>query len=84
VAEATEGFDLKEQVAHVDQMFADAARSRVQVDQLLADATRKRQEIGLAPWALALSSMVVGAALFAVGLLALCAPPRRWASRPSP
>ncbi len=45
--------DLQEKLAHIDQM--------------LADHDRKRQEIRLAPWALALSGMTSGAALFAAG-----------------
>ena len=45
--------DLQEKLAHIDQM--------------LADHDRKRQEIRLAPWALALSGMTAGAALFAAG-----------------
>lgn len=53
MAEAIETLDLREQIAHIDQMLADAAR--------------KRQEIKLAPLALALSGMTAGAALFAAG-----------------
>ena len=45
--------DLQEKLAHIDQM--------------LADHDRKRQEIRFAPWALALSGMTSGAALFAAG-----------------
>jgi hypothetical protein len=41
----SQNFDLKEQVAHIDQMLADAARSRIQVDQLLADAARSGTQI---------------------------------------
>lgn len=48
-----DSLDLREQIAHIDQMLADAAR--------------KRQEIRLAPWALALSGMTAGAAVFAAG-----------------
>lgn len=47
------GLNLRETIAHIDQMQADAAR--------------KRQEIRLAPWALALSGATTGAALFAAG-----------------
>lgn len=49
----SEALDLREQLARIDQ--------------LLADAARKRQEVRLAPWALALSGMTAGAALFAAG-----------------
>jgi hypothetical protein len=45
--------DLREKLAHIDQM--------------LADRDRKRQEIRLAPWQLVLSGMTTGAALFAAG-----------------
>ena len=45
--------ELREKLAHIDQM--------------LADRDRKRQEIKLAPWQLALSGMTTGAALFAAG-----------------
>ena len=45
--------DIREKLAHIDQM--------------LADHDRKRQEIQLAPWALALSGLATGAALFAAG-----------------
>jgi hypothetical protein len=47
------GLDVREKLAHIDQM--------------LADHDRKRQEIRFAPWALALSGMTAGAALFAAG-----------------
>ena len=45
--------DIREKIAHIDQM--------------LADHDRKRQEIRYAPWALVLSAMTTGAALFAAG-----------------
>ena len=45
--------DIREKLAHIDQM--------------LADHDRKRQEIGLAPWQLVLAGMTSGAALFAAG-----------------
>ena len=45
--------DIREKLAHIDQM--------------LTDHDRKRQEIRLAPWQLALSGMTAGAALFAAG-----------------
>jgi hypothetical protein len=43
--------DIREKLAHIDQM--------------LADHDHKRQEIQLAPWALVLGSLGAGAALFA-------------------
>lgn len=45
--------DIREKLAHIDQM--------------LADHDRKRQEIAPAPWQLVLTSMGTGAALFAAG-----------------
>lgn len=50
---STEALNLREIIAHIDQMQADAAR--------------KRQEIRLAPWAMALSGATAGAAFFAAG-----------------
>jgi hypothetical protein len=49
----TEQIDIREKLAHIDQM--------------LADHDRKRQEITLAPWQLALTGVGTGAALFAAG-----------------
>jgi hypothetical protein len=43
--------DIREKLAHIDQM--------------LADHDRKRQEIRLAPWALVMTGVTSGAALFA-------------------
>ena len=45
--------DIREQIAHIDQMLADAAR--------------KRQERELAPWQLAFTGLGAGAAVFAAG-----------------
>ena len=45
--------DIREKLAHIDQM--------------LADHDRKRQEVRLAPWQIALTGMGGGAALFAAG-----------------
>jgi hypothetical protein len=46
--------ELRERLAHIDQM--------------LADHDRKRQEIRLAPWAMMISGMAAGAAFFAAGV----------------
>jgi hypothetical protein len=51
--DTTDRLDIREKLAHIDQM--------------LADHDRKRQEIRYAPWALALSGATTGAALFAAG-----------------
>jgi hypothetical protein len=51
-----EGLNIREKLAHIDQ--------------LLADHDRKRQEIKLAPWQLAIAGMTAGAALFAAGAAA--------------
>jgi hypothetical protein len=48
-----EDLDVREQIAHIDQMLADAAR--------------KRQEIKFAPWQLMMTGMGTGVALFAAG-----------------
>jgi hypothetical protein len=48
-----QGLDVREKLAHIDQM--------------LADHDRKRQEIRFAPWLAVLSGMTAGAALFAAG-----------------
>ena len=51
----SDNLDLREQIAHIDQMLTDIAR--------------KRQEIQLAPWQLVMTSLVgglaAGAGLFA-------------------
>ena len=45
--------DIREKLAHIDQM--------------LADHDRKRQEIRYQPWLAVMSGMTTGAALFAAG-----------------
>jgi hypothetical protein len=59
--------DIREKLAHIDQMLADHDRSRAHIDQLAADHDRKRQEMRLAPWQIAFAGMTAGAALFASG-----------------
>ncbi len=49
----TNGLDIREKMAHIDEM--------------LAAHDRMRQEIRLAPWQIALTGMAAGAALFAAG-----------------
>lgn len=53
-AEAYAAIDLREKLAHIDQM--------------LADHDRKRQEIRFAPWLVMISGMTAGAAFFAAGV----------------
>jgi hypothetical protein len=53
VTDTTGQIDVREKLAHIDQM--------------LADHDRKRQEVRLAPWQLGLTFMATGAALFAAG-----------------
>jgi hypothetical protein len=48
-----EQIDIREKLAHIDQM--------------LADHDRKRWEIRFAPWQLVVTGMTSGAALFAAG-----------------
>jgi hypothetical protein len=50
--------DIREKLAHIDLMLAQHDQARVSID-------RTRQELWLAPWALVVSSMTAGAALFA-------------------
>jgi len=52
-ADTRDMLDVREKIAHIDQM--------------LADHDRKRQEIKLATWQLATGLMAAGAALFAAG-----------------
>jgi hypothetical protein len=49
-----QGLDVREKLAHIDQM--------------LADHDRKRQEIRFAPWLAVVSGMTAGAAFFAAGV----------------
>jgi hypothetical protein len=49
-----QGLDIREKLAHIDQM--------------LADHDRKRQEIRFAPWLAVVSGMTAGAAFFAAGV----------------
>jgi hypothetical protein len=50
--------DMREKLAHIDQMLADHDRKRQEIRM-------ERQEIRMAPWALALTGVASGAALFA-------------------
>jgi hypothetical protein len=53
VADEAMALDVREKLAHIDQM--------------LADHDRKRQEIRFAPWQMVLAGATTGAALFAAG-----------------
>lgn len=53
MSDLSQDVELRERLAHIDQM--------------LADHDLKRQEIRLAPWSLALGGATSGAALFAAG-----------------
>ena len=59
--------DIREKLAHIDQMLADHDRTRLQIDMMGLERERREQEMRFAPWALALSGMTAGAALFAAG-----------------
>ena len=50
---SSDSIDLREKLAHIDQM--------------LADHDRKRQEIRFAPWQIAISGMTAGGAFLAAG-----------------
>ena len=52
--------DIREKIAHIDQMLADIHRSFAQRDRL-------RQEIRFAPWLAVMTGMGAGAALVAAG-----------------
>jgi hypothetical protein len=67
MTDTTEGLDIREKLAHIDQMLADHDRISADTRRIHADHDRKRQEIKYAPWAMALSGMTAGAALFASG-----------------
>jgi hypothetical protein len=69
-----EELDVREQLAHIDQMLADRDLKRqqfafapVQVLQWLADHDRKQQQIRYQPWVAIVSGLTAGAALFAAG-----------------
>jgi hypothetical protein len=57
--------DIREKLAHIDQMLADHDRIRVDLDRVLAD--RDRKEIRFAPWLAVMTGVGAGAALFAAG-----------------
>lgn len=59
--------DLREKLAHIDQMLADHDRSRAHIDQLAADRDRKRQEMRYAPILAVITGMGAAAAFFAAG-----------------
>ena len=53
MSDLNQDVELRERLAHIDQM--------------LADHNRKRQEIRTAPWTFAFGEAISGAALFAAG-----------------
>ncbi len=55
-----EDIDLREKLAHIDQMLAD-------IDRTFADRDRKRQEIRFAPWQIGATMLGGAAAFFAAG-----------------
>jgi hypothetical protein len=59
--------DIRERLAHIDQMLADNSRIAVDIRRIEVDHDRKRQEIRYAPWLAILTGMTTGAALFAAG-----------------
>jgi hypothetical protein len=66
-----DALDLREKLAHIDQMLADNRRIAADTRRIDADHDRKRQEIRYAPWlgvlTISASLMAAGAALFAAG-----------------
>jgi ABC-type Fe3+-siderophore transport system permease subunit len=63
--------ELREKLAHIDQMLADNQRIFADMKRIDADHDRKRQEIRYQPWVLIVPSVIgaltAGAALFAAG-----------------
>lgn len=59
--------DMREQLDRIDHLLADHQRIFTDMRRIEADHDRKRHEIRLAPWALVLSGLATGAALFAAG-----------------
>ncbi len=58
---------MTDDVAGVNESELNIREKLAHIDQMLADHDRKRQEMRLAPWQLALTGMGTGAALFAAG-----------------
>ena len=86
--ETFETLDIREKLAHIDQMLAAHDRDRQEmyynqwrvpahIDQMLAEHNRRLQEIRFAPWLVAFAGMTAGAALLGVGV-ALGAGILRW------
>ncbi|HYZ42306.1 MAG TPA: hypothetical protein VE687_17045 [Stellaceae bacterium] len=76
--DSTAQLNIREKLAHIDQMFADTDRLRAEtrnlaalrqaeVEQALTDIARGRQAMRLASWQLMATGMTAGAALFAAG-----------------
>jgi hypothetical protein len=59
--------DIREKLAHIDLMLAQHDQARVGIDLNRTQHDRVRQEMKLAPWAIVLSGMTMGAAFFAAG-----------------
>jgi hypothetical protein len=60
--------DVREKLAHIDQMLADHERIYADTKRINADHDRKRQEIRYAPLALIFTGMASAAAFFAAGV----------------
>jgi len=59
--------DIREKIAHIDQMLADIDRTFADRERIVADRDRKRQEIRLAPYQLILAGVAAAAGLLAAG-----------------
>jgi hypothetical protein len=59
--------DIREKLAHIDLMLAQHDQARIGIDLNRAQYDRARQEMRIAPWAIVLSGMTMGAAFFAAG-----------------
>jgi hypothetical protein len=58
---------MSDDVAEINESELNIREKLAHIDQMLADHDRKRQEIRFAPWQLALTGMATGGALFAAG-----------------
>ena len=58
---------MSDDTAGVNEAELNVREKLAHIDQMLADHDRKRQEIRFAPWQLVLTGMGTGAAVFAAG-----------------
>jgi hypothetical protein len=66
---ADENLNIREKIAHIDQMLADNSRIAADIRRIDADHDRKRQEIRYAPLFATIGGLTAGAAIFAAGMV---------------